>query len=35
MFQLLQNKINEGFQAHSGNEFEILKGDSTFLIKSL
>lgn len=33
MFQLLQNKINEGPQDHSGNEFEILKGDSTFLIK--
>jgi len=33
IFQLLQNKINEGYQAHSGNEFEILKGDSTFFIK--
>ncbi len=33
LYQLLQNKIDEGSHAHSGKEFGVLKGDSTFFIK--
>ncbi|MGV0752404.1 hypothetical protein [Empedobacter brevis] len=31
-YYLLQNKIDEGYHAHSGNEFKVLKADSTFFI---
>lgn len=32
VYQLLQNKINEGYHEHSGKAFNVLKGDSTFFI---